>query len=91
MTKNTQQGVRTCLTPSISLVFTTNDRMLRYNRSSHALFSDTLIDGSFSKRGKQYAQMYGASFGWVRSFPIEKIGDTHETLSILVKRDGVPP
>ena len=35
--------------------------------------------------------MYGASFGWARAFPMTKIGDTHETLSLLFKRDGAPP
>ena len=91
VTQTTQRGVKNCLTPSLSRRFTNNERMLRYNSLPHAFFSDTLIAGSVSKRGNKYAQMYGAYFGWSRDFPLEKKGDTHETLSLLFKRDGVPP
>ena len=63
VTKTSQRVVRTCLTPSISRRFPTNDRMLRYDRLPHALFSDTLIAGSVSKRGNKYVKMYGAYFG----------------------------
>ena len=63
VTKTTKQGVSTCLTPYLSWRFPTNDRMLRYDRLPHALFSDTLIAGSVSKRGNKYVKMYGAYFG----------------------------
>ena len=79
------------MTPYLSRRFTTNDRMLRYDCLPHALFSDTLIFGSFSKCGNKYAQIYGASFGWARAFPMAKKGETCETLSLLFKRDGFPP
>ena len=65
--------------------------MLRYYRLPHALFSDTLIARSVSKSGNKYDQMYGASFGWAQDFPMAKKGDTHENISLLFKRDGVPP
>ena len=91
VTKTTQQGDRTCLTPSLSRMFPTNERMLRYVRLPHAFFSDTLIAGSVSKCGKKYAQMYRAYFSWERDFPMSKTGYTHETLPLLFKRDGVPP
>ena len=55
-----------------------------------ALFSDTLISGSVTKHGNKYAQMYGASFGWAQAFTMAQKGDTHETLSLLFKPDGVP-
>ena len=55
------------------------------------MFSETLIYGSVSKRGNKYAQLYGAYFGWAQAFPMAKKGDKHETLSLLFKRDGVPP
>ena len=38
VTKTTQRGVRTCLTPSLSRRFPTNDRMLRYDHLPHAFF-----------------------------------------------------
>ena len=91
VTKTTQRGVRTCLTPSLSWSFLTNYRMLRYDCLPRALFSDTLISGSVSKCGNKYSQMYGAYFGWAQAFPIAKKGDTHEALSLLFKRDWVPP
>ena len=68
-----------------------DDRMLRYNCLPHALSYDILSSGSFSKCGNKYAQMHGAYFGWARAFPMENKGDTHETLSLLFKCDGVPP
>ena len=34
--------------------------------------------------------MYGASFGWAQAFTMAQKGDTHETLSLLFKRYGVP-
>ena len=91
VTKTTQRGVRTCLTPYFSRIFPTNDRMLRYDRLPHTFFSDTLIAGSVSKRGKKYAQIYGASFGWAQVFTMAKKGNTHETLSLIFERDGAPP
>ena len=91
VTKTTQRGVKTCLLTSLSQRFPTNERMLRYGRLPHALFSDTLISGSVSKLGNKYYQMYGAYFGWARAFHMEKKGDMHETISLLFKCDGVPP
>ena len=39
----TQRGVRTCLYPSMSRRFPTNDRMLRYKRLPHPVFTDTMF------------------------------------------------
>ena len=44
----TQRGVRTCLNPTLSQRFPTNDRMLRYKRVLHTMFSNTLFAGSVS-------------------------------------------
>ena len=87
VTKTNQRGVRTCLTPSLSRRFPTNDRILRYERLSHSLFSDTLIAGSVSERGNKYAQMYGTYFFWTQALLMAKKGDTHETLFLLFKHD----
>ena len=38
VTQTTQRGVRTCLIPSISRGFPTNDCMLRYDHLPHAFF-----------------------------------------------------
>ncbi|KAL7530108.1 hypothetical protein ACHAXR_003313, partial [Thalassiosira sp. AJA248-18] len=89
--KTTQRGVRKCLNPTLSRRFPTNDRMLRYDRLHHPIFTDTLIAGTVSKRGNKYAQVYGTNFGWSRAYPMKKKSEAHESLSLLFKRDGVPP
>ena len=65
--------------------------MLRYDRLPHDIFTDTMIAGTVSKRGNKNAQVYTTSYGWCRAFPMTKKSDAHETLSLLFKRDGVPP
>ncbi len=43
-----QRGVRTCLNPTLSQRFPTNDRMLWYKRVLHTMFSDMLFARSVS-------------------------------------------
>ena len=57
LSRTTQRGVRTCLHPTLSRRFPTNDRMLRYKRLPHPCFTDTLISGTTSRRGHKYAQV----------------------------------
>ena len=87
----TQRGVRTCLNPTLSQRYPTNDRMLRYKRVLHTMFSDMLFAGSVSRQGNKMAQAYATSFGWARAHPMKRKGDAHETLSLVFQRDGVPP
>ena len=47
----TQRGVQRVSNPSIMRRFPTNDRMLRYNRLPHPMFTDTLLAGTASQRG----------------------------------------
>jgi len=91
LSRTTQRGVRTCLNPTLSRRFPTNDRMLRYNRLPHPCFTDTLVSGTTSRRGHKYAQVYSTSFGWSRAYPLTRKGDAHQTLSLLFQRDGIPP
>ena len=65
--------------------------MLRYPRLPYDVFTDTLIAGTVSKRGNKYSQVFGTSFGWNRSYPMAKKVQSHEALSLLFKREGVPP
>ena len=88
----TQRVVRTTLHPTLSRRFRTNDRQLRYRRMMHILFSDTFFASTPSWLRKNIcAQIYATSFGWCRIFPMRSKADTHETLSLLAARDGVPP
>ena len=57
--RTTQRDVRTCLHPSLSRRYPTNDRMLRYRRLPYPVFSDTLkAGGVVSTRDNKYAQAY---------------------------------
>ena len=71
--------------------YPTNDRMLRYSRLPHTVFSDTMFASSKSLRQNTCAQIFCTSFGWARAFPMKSKGLAHEALSLLFKRDGVPP
>ena len=87
----TQRCVRTCMNPTLARRFPTNDRMLRYKRLPHPVFTDTLIAGTISRQGNKVAQVYATPFGWSRCHPMQRKGDAHQTLSLLFQRDGVPP
>ena len=89
--KTTQRGIRTVLHPSLSRRFPTSDRALRYRRLPHPVFADTLISGQVSAGGNKYAQVFATSFGWCRVYPMKRKEEAHEGLSLLLKRDGVPP
>ncbi len=87
----TQRGVQTCLNPTLSCRFLTNDHMLWYKRVLHNMSSNTLFAGSILRQGNTMAQAYATSFGWERAHPMKRKGDAHETLSLVFQRDGVPP
>ncbi len=91
ITVTTQRGVRECLNPNIARRFWTNDRMLRYKRLPHPVFSDTMFAKTATVGGNKCAQVYTTSFGWCRAFPMEQKGEAHESLLLLFQRDGVPP
>jgi hypothetical protein len=55
------------------------------------MFSETLFAGSILRQGNTMAQGYAKSFVWAHAHPIKRIGDAHETLSLVFQRDGVPP
>ena len=80
--QTTQKALRTTLYPSLSRHYPTNDRMLRYNRLPHPVFSDTMQAGVTSKRGNKYAQAYCTQYGWTRCHPMKTKSGAHETLSL---------
>jgi hypothetical protein len=88
--RTTQQGIHTCLNPTLARQFPTNDRMLCYKRLPHTIFIDTMIAGTPSHSRNKCAQVYSTSFGWARAHPMTRKGEAHETLSLLFHRDGVP-
>ena len=68
---------------NMSRMYPTNDRMLRYNRLPHPVFSDTMEAGVISKTGNRYAQAFCTQFGWSRMHPMKRKGDAHEALSLM--------
>jgi len=47
----TQRGVRTCLNPTLSHCFPTNDQMLWYKRLPHTVFTNTMFASTVSRQG----------------------------------------
>ena len=89
--KTSQRGIRKVLHPDSSISRPTNNIILRYPRLPYDVFTDTLISGTVSKRGNKCSKVFGTIFGWTRSYPMATKGRAHESLSLLFKRDGVPP
>jgi hypothetical protein len=79
----TQWGVQTCLDPTLSRCFPTNDHMLCYPCLLHTVFTDTMFASTVSRQGNKMAQVYATSFGWARAYPMKRKGKAHETLSLL--------
>jgi hypothetical protein len=86
----TQKGVKRMIHPSLSVMFRTNDRQLRYRWLPVTCFTDTMFSNSKSIQGNKAAQVCCTSNGWTRAFPMAKEKDTHKELSLLFHRDGVP-
>ena len=86
----TQRGIRNIANPALSRRFKTNDRMLRYRRVPHTIFTDTLKSRVKSKNQNTHAQVYCTDFHWTRAYPMQKESEAHHTLSKLFKDVGVP-
>ena len=78
------------LHPYLSHRFQTNNWRLQYRRLGYDVFGETLLPGTKSKRGNNYAKVFVTNFGWSREFTMAKKGDAHEALSLLFQRDGLP-
>ena len=88
--RTTQRGVRDVSNPMKRVRYPTNDRMLRYNRLPHDLFSDTMFAGTPSSRKNMCAQVFCTSYGWCRAYPMKSKGEAHKALSKVFKQVGVP-
>ena len=88
--RTTQRGVRSCINPTISWRYPTNDRIIWYKCMPDPVFSNTLKSGTFSKIGNKYGQAYCTSYGWSICHPMAKKSEYHDTLSLVFKQDGVP-
>jgi hypothetical protein len=86
----TQRGIRNVTRQNLTKRYPTSDRHFYYRRLNTTLFTDTLIANSPSIRGNKYAQVYCNDLEWSRLYPMKKKSEAHETLSLLLKRDGAP-
>ena len=76
--------------PSIMRRFPTNERMMRYNRLPHPMFTDTLIADTASQHGHKFAQVDATSYGWSRTIPMTKKNDAPFALDRLFRHEEVP-
>ena len=73
----TQRGVRHCLYPAMMRRFPTNDRMLRYKRLPHPVYSDIMFSGVVSKCANTCgAQVFCTNYDWTCSPVWQKGGGT---------------
>ena len=86
-----QRGTRHCFYPAITRRFPTNDRMLKYKRLTHPVYSDTIFSGVISQRGNKCARVFCTDYGWTRCFHLATKGEAHEACSLLFQRDDEPP
>ena len=87
----TQRGVQRVSNPSIMRRFPTKYRMMRYNRLTHPMFTDTLLAGTASQRGHKFAQVFATSYGWSRTITMTRKSDAPFALDRLFRHEGVPP
>jgi hypothetical protein len=86
----TQRGIRRMIHPSLTKRYTTNDRQLRYRCLPVTMYTDTMFSTILSRQNNKAAQIFCTDFGFARAFPFKKEKESHEALSLLFHRDGVP-
>jgi hypothetical protein len=86
----TQRGIRIMIHPLLTKQYNTNDMQLRYYRLPVTIFTDTIYSTILSRQHNKAAQIFCTDFGFVREFPMKKESESHEALSLLFHRDGVP-
>jgi hypothetical protein len=54
------------------------------------MFTDTIYSTIISREKNKAAQIFCTDFGFVRALPMKLESESHEALSLLFHRDGVP-
>jgi hypothetical protein len=67
----TQRGVRRMIHPSLTKIYKTNDRQLRYRRLPVIMYTDTMYSTIPSRQKNKAAQIFTTDFGFVRAFPMK--------------------
>jgi hypothetical protein len=86
----TQRGICSSANPGIARRFRPNDQQMRYNRLNTDVYTDTMFSTVKSSRGNTCGQIYTNDLEWTRFFHMSSKAQTHETLDLPFKRDGVP-
>ena len=55
------------------------------------MFGDTLVTVTNSKRGNKYEEVFATDLEWMHKLPTKRKSESHEALSLMIQRDGVPP
>ena len=79
--------------PTLNQRYSTNDRMLRYNRIQCPLFSDTYFAAKKlgpSIRGFHMSQLFATDFGFVGVQNMKKRSELPLALKLFFKEFGVP-
>jgi hypothetical protein len=85
----TQRGIRT--RPfELMRRFKTNDRLLRYNRLTTTMFTDTMKSVKKSRRGNKWAQVFTIPPAWVKVYAMKNKSDAHLALDDLLRDVGAP-
>ena len=90
----TQRLIRSLIEPSLNKRFSTNDRMLRYDRISCNIFMDTFFAAKElgpSLRGFTCAQLFVSDFGFAKVKPMKLKSEVPLALKSFFKTVGVPP
>ena len=77
---------------ALSRRFSTNDRMLRYNRINSVFFTDTFFVTSTGKstRGNTCAQLFVSDKGYAALYPMKSKSEFHSALKQFCKEIGIP-
>jgi hypothetical protein len=86
----TQRGIIRMIQPSLTKLYNTNDRQLRYRRLPVTMFTDIMYSTLISRKHNKEAHIFCTGFGFVRAFPMKEESEAHVALSLLFHRDGVP-
>ena len=86
----TQRGIRMVTNPTLSHIFFTNIRQLRYWLLNTNMFTDTFFYIVKSKQGNTCSQIYCNYLRWKQIHLIKSNPEAHHSLSTLYTRYGVP-
>ena len=89
-----QLCLRSSNIPSLSKIYITNDRMLRYPRISCNIFTDTFFankEKCTSTRGNDCCQLFVSEFGFAYGAPMKGRSQLCDAYKRFFKEIGVPP